>query len=155
MRHHSFVKTQLPKKRPIRAFFAFRGKEKPHRNCIYFGGITWRRHPDSNWGWRFCRPLPYRLAMAPYGVLWIYVKINPFMKRRIDQAPSHEWSGKRGSNPPPQPWQGCALPNELLPQGVWCLRVDLNHRHRDFQSLALPTELPRHKKWRPGGGSNP
>ena len=26
----------------------------------------------------------------------------------------------------------------------WCLRVDLNHRHRDFQSLALPTELPRH-----------
>ena len=26
------------------------------------------------------------------------------------------WSGKRGSNPPPQPWQGCALPNELFPQ---------------------------------------
>ena len=54
------------------------------------------------------------------------------------------WSGKRGSNPPPQPWQGCALPNELFPHKKWCLRVDLNHRHRDFQSLALPTELPRH-----------
>ena len=40
-------------------------------------------------------------------------------------------------------------------QQVWCLRVDLNHRHRDFQSLALPAELPRQKKWRPGGGSNP
>ena len=26
---------------------------------------------------------------------------------------------------------------------VWCLGADLNHRHRDFQSLALPTELPR------------
>ena len=25
----------------------------------------------------------------------------------------------------------------------WCLRVESNHRHRDFQSLALPTELPR------------
>ena len=62
------------------------------------------------------------------------------------------WSGRRGSNPPPPPWQGGALPNELLPQ--WCLRVDLNHRHRDFQSLALPTELPR-QLWRPGGGSNP
>ena len=37
---------------------------------------------------------------------------------------------------------------------LWCLRVDLNHRHRDFQSLALPTELPR-RIWRPGGGSNP
>ena len=27
---------------------------------------------------------------------------------------------------------------------LWCLGADLNHRHRDFQSLALPTELPRH-----------
>ena len=25
------------------------------------------------------------------------------------------WSGLRGSNPLPQPWQGCALPNELNP----------------------------------------
>ena len=28
---------------------------------------------------------------------------------------SYYWSGLRGSNPPPQPWQGCALPNELNP----------------------------------------
>ena len=28
------------------------------------------------------------------------------------------WSGLRGSNPPPQPWQGCALPNELNPHMV-------------------------------------
>ena len=26
-------------------------------------------------------------------------------------------SGKRDSNPRPQPWQGCALPTELFPQG--------------------------------------
>src|SRR5688572_18083161 len=26
-----------------------------------------------------------------------------------------QWSGKRGSNPRPQPWQGCALPTELFP----------------------------------------
>ena len=25
-------------------------------------------------------------------------------------------SGRRDSNPRPQPWQGCALPTELLPQ---------------------------------------
>ena len=47
----------------------------------------------------------------------------------------------------------------------WCLRAESNHRQRDFQSLALPTELPRHiflplnffkgKIWRPGWGSNP
>ena len=29
--------------------------------------------------------------------------------------------------------------------GIWCLRVESNHRHRDFQSLALPAELPRQK----------
>ena len=26
----------------------------------------------------------------------------------------HPWSEKRGSNPRPQPWQGCALPTELF-----------------------------------------
>ena len=26
------------------------------------------------------------------------------------------WSGRRGSNSRPQPWQGCALPTELLPR---------------------------------------
>ena len=26
------------------------------------------------------------------------------------------WSGRPGSNRRPQPWQGCALPTELLPQ---------------------------------------
>ena len=28
------------------------------------------------------------------------------------------WSGLRGSNPPPRPWQGRALPNELNPRAV-------------------------------------
>ena len=39
----------------------------------------------------------------------------------------------------------------------WCLRSESNQRHVDFQSTALPTELPRHfaeEKWRPGTGSN-
>ena len=64
------------------------------------------------------------------------------------------WSGLRGSNPPPPPWQGGALPNELNPQ-VWCLRSESNQRHGDFQSPALPTELQRHTEWRLGWGSNP
>ena len=29
----------------------------------------------------------------------------------------------------------------------WCLRAESNHRQRDFQSLALPTELPRHLRF--------
>ena len=27
---------------------------------------------------------------------------------------------------------------------MWCLRSELNQRHADFQSAALPTELQRH-----------
>ena len=56
-----------------------------------------------------------------------------------------------------------ATPANLVKK--WCLRAESNHRQRDFQSLALPTELPRHiflplnffkgKIWRPGWGSNP
>ena len=31
-----------------------------------------------------------------------------------------KWSGRRGSDSRPQPWQGCALPTELLPHNnVW------------------------------------
>src|SRR5262245_48933073 len=30
----------------------------------------WRRRPDLNRGWRFCRPLPYHLATAPIRSAW-------------------------------------------------------------------------------------
>src|SRR5206468_2427088 len=30
-----------------------------------FAKEEWRRRPDLNRGWRFCRPLPYLLATAP------------------------------------------------------------------------------------------
>ena len=32
----------------------------------------------------------------------------------------------------------------------WCLRSESNQRHEDFQSSALPTELPRHVATRRG-----
>lgn len=35
-------------------------------------------------------------------------------------------SEKRGSNPRPQPWEGCALPTELLSQNVCCALVSHN-----------------------------
>ena len=40
------------------------------------------------------------------------------------------WSGLRGSNPPPQPWQGCALPNELNP-----------HMRQNFPPLVPPVGI--------------
>ena len=60
-----------------------------------------------------------------------------------------EWSGRRDSDSRPPPWQGGALPTELLPL-IWCLGAESNHRHCDFQSHALPTELPRHMAMRKG-----
>ena len=59
------------------------------------------------------------------------------------------WSGRRDSDSRPPPWQGGALPTELLPQ-KWCLGAESNHRHCDFQSHALPTELPRQVAMRKG-----
>ena len=56
---------------------------------------------------------------------------------------SGQWSGLRGSNSLPPPWQGGALPDELNPHNKWCLRSESNQRHGDFQSPALPTELQR------------
>ena len=39
-----------------------------------------------------------------------------------------------------------ATPASVSPAlaGVWCRGAESNHRHWDFQSHALPTELPRH-----------
>ena len=56
-------------------------------------------------------------------------------------ALENKWSGKRDSNPQPPPWQGGALPLSYF-RTCWCHRPELNWRHADFQSAALPTELP-------------
>ena len=46
-------------------------------------------------------------------------------------CPEKKRSGKRDSNPRPQPWQGCALPTELFPHLVTNLLAqnDANKRH--------------------------
>ena len=64
----------------------------------------WRRHPDLNWGIKVLQT-----SALPLG----YDAEN-----RIRKDPNTAlgfWSGLRGSNPPPRPWQGRALPNELNP----------------------------------------
>ena len=65
---------------------------------------SWRRSPDSNRGSGLCRPVPYHLATSPYE------------KGRTRPALKLAWSGLRGSNPRPPPWQGGALPTALSPQ---------------------------------------
>ena len=59
------------------------------------------------------------------------------------------WSGRRDSNSRHPPWQGGTLPLSYY-RIKWCLGAESNHRHVDFQSTALPTELPRQMATRMG-----
>lgn len=65
-------------------------------------------------------PLHYTCKHSP-----CQERISPFFDRlscpilNRQSISVQDWSGKRGSNPPPQPWQGCALPNELFPQNLY------------------------------------
>ena len=44
--------------------------------------------------------------------------ITTLLSRRPSGAFPAFWSGRRVSNSRPQPWQGCALPTELLPRSL-------------------------------------
>jgi hypothetical protein len=51
-----------------------------------------------------------------WGVLQQYKTLaTPIKNGSQQQLPFQFWSGRRVSNSRPQPWQGCALPTELLP----------------------------------------
>ena len=60
---------------------------------------VWRRRPDSNRRIRVLQTLALPLGHVALGDLGA-----GFRAARL------AWSGKRDSNPRPQPWQGCALP---------------------------------------------
>ena len=47
-------------------------------------------------------------------------------------------SGKRDSNPRPQPWQGCALPTELFPQAERSLAPAPHQRNRGTSAQRPP-----------------
>ena len=64
------------------------------------------------------------------------------------------WSGKRGSNPPPLPWQGSALPNELFPHKLGASEWSRTTDTGIFSPLLYQLSY-RGKNWRPEGGSNP
>lgn len=98
-------------------------KEKPRRSGA-FSLPTWRREPESNRPKRLCRPLHNRFAIAPKadcrcrrdGTRQILIRRPPRPSNKKGSVASHVWSGRRVSNSRPQPWQGCALPTELLPR---------------------------------------
>ena len=138
-------------------WIAYPKEKHPKMGCFSFGGATRNRTGDEGfadlcltaWLWRH-EMKDERGGGTETG------KGTSLKKADANVCDSHPqfWSGLRGSNPPPRPWQGRALPNELNPHKVnrvylivqtlrWCLRSESNQRHGDFQSPALPTELQR------------
>ena len=69
------------------------------------------------------------------------------------------WSGLRGSNPPPRPWQGRALPNELNPQIYGASGRNRTNDTGIFSPLLYQLSyrgmFPKSLRKRPGRDSNP
>jgi hypothetical protein len=59
-----------------------------------------------------CWPQDFKSCVSTSSTTRVVIFIKLKKKGVIS---SHLLSGRRGSNPRPQPWQGCALPTELLP----------------------------------------
>ena len=88
-------------------------------------------------------------------------------RHRLLPFPFEIWSGRRVSNSRPQPWQGCALPTELLPQlrrriirGFLELSRARNQKVYFFASLSPPARTPRtyqptDQRLSPCGSCNP
>ena len=69
----------------------------------------WRWKRDLNPCRGICSPLPRLSAIPPK--LANRLDLSNFTSNIIGT----NWSGRRGSNPRPEPWQGSALPTALRP----------------------------------------
>ena len=89
---------------------------------------------------------PFRsMSLANDGIQFVSVRSTPhFHRRRLIIASPRVWrflgvrmASIHGFKPPSGLFNVSTTPR-------WCLRSELNQRHGDFQSPALPTELQRH-----------
>jgi hypothetical protein len=61
------------------------------RSWNAFARKDWRRRPDLNRGWRFCRPLPYHLATAPVGSLIVREVSRPCPRDTDNSVSGGRW----------------------------------------------------------------
>ena len=92
-----------------RAYLVFR---RVYHQC----GALYIIKPQENTLWRVMIYSPKGWWDTRWSVM-IYQTCGLDKKSRIKMIRLF-WSGLRGSNPPPPPWQGGALPNELNPRGI-------------------------------------
>jgi hypothetical protein len=75
-------------------------------------------------------------------------KARPLQATASNLVGKAKWSGRRDSNPRPQPWQGCALPlsytrSHCQAVRTWSGRRDSNPRPQPWQGCALPLSYTR------------
>ena len=97
-------------------------EKAPARGAFSF----WRRHPDGAvapiGSVRFRTMCPIKNSPRKWGLFSLggatrnRTGDKGFADPCLTSWPWRRWSGLRGSNPPPRPWQGRALPNELNPR---------------------------------------
>ena len=102
-----------------------------------YGGVTRIWTGESE----FCRLVPYRLAMTPNIIFYfdntLYsLKSSLLQNKKAPDIRCFVWSGWRGSNPLPPPWQGGALPDELHPH-FWRPGSGSNRRPLAWQASVL------------------
>ena len=134
------AKKETPSKRMVFLFLE-RATGKPPKRCLWQnkrGGFK----EVSQW------PVPERgRALAD--------TTRAQLRRMHKKTPPYRWcfwSGRRGSNSLPRPWQGRALPDELRPQNGASGRGRTGDT-RIFSPLLY--QLSYRGKWRPRRGSNP
>ena len=97
-------------------FAIFSGNSNPGPLFLLFG---FPESPNGNSHPYFLPFYPKRAILAPY--FCYFARRDSHGRTQKKRQPfrlSSFWSGKRGSDPRPQPWQGCALPTELFPRSV-------------------------------------
>ena len=97
---------------------------------------AWREHPDSNRGSRFCRPLPYRLAMPPTFRASMIADARSSRKmvsppswgaKRLRRRAARHMAGAAGIEPAPAVLETAVLPLNYAPK-VWWSERDSNPR---------------------------
>ena len=116
---------------------------------LFRGFSFWRRHPESNWGSGSCSPVPYRLAMTPlfmskrrFNSIGVYSLVERKTRFELATFTLARWHSTTESLP--------HIGTGIFVPMPWCLRLESNQWHKDFQSFALPTELQRQMATRKG-----
>ena len=116
-----------------RAFDTLTPKKKDTHQRVF---LFWRCRPDLNWGVRVLQTLALPLG---HGTI-----LNLSRKKGTRGAFLQLTNGAGDEARTRYLHLGKVALYQMSYTRIWCLRSELNQRHADFQSAALPTELQRH-----------